>query len=224
MDQVVEIPSVGPATASVILLHGLGADGHDLAPLAQVWSASGRRFVCPHAPERPISVNAGMPLRAWFDGRSADGRAKDDELSVRDSARRIEALVEAERAAGIPAERIALVGFSQGAAMALHVGLRYDEPLAGVAAMSGFLVLADALDDEAHEAQAETPFFVAHGDRDPLVHPDRGREVFDALLRLGRRARWASYPVAHEIADEEVDDVGAWLDEVLGAREGDGAP
>jgi phospholipase/carboxylesterase len=202
----------------VIWLHGLGADGHDFEPIVpelDLPAAPAIRFVFPHAPMRPVTVNAGMVMRAWYDVSLAGGRRQEDEPGVRESQRQIEALIEREKQRGVPAESICLFGFSQGGAMALQTGLRHPERLGGIAALSCFLPLADALAGEASAANREVPIFMAHGTHDPLIALARGAEARDRLLALGYRVEWRQYPMPHAVCAEEIADLSAWLGKIL---------
>jgi len=212
----------GPAPrAAVIWMHGLGADGHDFVPLVPELALPERppvRFVFPHAPTRPVTVNRGYVMRAWYDVRDDTGERRADEAGVRDSHTRIEALIEREKARGIAAARIVLAGFSQGGAMALHTGLRYPERLAGIMALSCFLPLPDALAAEAGPANRDVPIFVAHGTEDATIPIARARQSRDRLLELGYRVEWREYRMPHSVWAQEVRDISGWLGTVLGAR------
>jgi phospholipase/carboxylesterase len=207
----------GPGSA-VIWLHGLGADGHDFVPVVPELGlppAPAVRFVFPHAPVRPVTINAGMRMRAWYDVRDDRGVRQEDAGGVRESQRRIEALVAREGARGIPAGRLVLAGFSQGGAMALHTGLRHGERLAGILALSAFLPLADTLAEEAHPGGRETPILMAHGTEDAIIPLARGRRSRDVLVAAGCRVTWREYPMPHAVSEAEIADVGAWLRQVL---------
>ena len=206
------------ADAAIVWLHGLGADGHDFVPIVPELGlppALKLRFVFPHARQRPVTVNGGMRMRAWYDIVSLETR-RDDEAGIRDSARSIEQLVERERQRGIESQRIVIAGFSQGAAMALHCGLRTVEPLGGVIALSGFMVLAETLAAERTVAAAELPVFFGHGTQDPMVPMAGGRAAADRLASLGHPVEWHEYPMPHSVCAEEVRDIGLWLRSRLG--------
>ena len=210
----VEIDPDGPPRASVIWLHGLGADGHDFEPIVPMLGlppAAGVRFVFPHAPSIPVSINGGFAMPAWYDIRDADLRHRHDEAGIRASAERIEALLDAEHARGIPSERIVLAGFSQGGAMALHTGLRHARPLCGILALSTYLVCDDTLDAELSPANAQTPVFQAHGTRDAMVSIERGIAARERLEALGHAVEWHAHPMGHEVCPEEIAAIGAWL-------------
>ncbi|MFO1334266.1 MAG: carboxylesterase [Piscinibacter sp.] len=206
--------------ASVIVLHGLGADGSDFVPVAEALdlSAVGAvRFVFPHAPVRPVTINGGYRMRAWYDILGADLQRREDEAGLRESARAIAALIDRERERGIAAHRIVLAGFSQGCAMTLLTGLRYPERLAGLAGMSGYLPLADSTAAERSEANRDVPIFLAHGSEDEIVAPARGRASRDALAALGHAVEWHEYPMEHSVCPEEIGALNQWLLRVLGA-------
>jgi phospholipase/carboxylesterase len=202
------------ATAAVVWLHGLGADGHDFAPIVPVLRLPHARFVFPHAPAMPVTINGGFVMPAWYDIRSLD-RAPDreDAEDIRVSAECIAELLEREIDRGIPAERIVLAGFSQGAAMALHVGLRFPERLAGIVVLSGYLVLPETLAAEWHAENRSTPVLFGHGRHDDLVPMASGREAFDRVQRHRPPAHtsWHEFPIGHEVDDAEIDVVARWL-------------
>jgi phospholipase/carboxylesterase len=217
----IEIETAPAPQASVIWMHGLGADGHDfvaIVPELDLPESLPVRFVFPHAPMRPVTINDGYVMRAWYDIRDDGGVRREDVAGVRDSQRRIEGLIARERARGIAATRIVLAGFSQGGAMALHTGVRYPERLAGIMALSCFLPLADTVAGEASPANRDVPLFMAHGTEDPLIPLARGRRARDLLLDLGYPVAWREYAMPHSVCDAEIRDVSAWLREVLGTR------
>jgi phospholipase/carboxylesterase len=205
--------------ASVIVLHGLGADGHDFLPVAHELDLSALgpvRFVFPHAPTRPVTINGGMVMRAWYDILGLDFTQRgEDEPGLRASQREVDALIEAEKARGIPASRIVLAGFSQGCAMALLTGLRHPERLAGIVGLSGYLPLAVQTAAERHAANAGTPVFLAHGRFDPVVPFAAGVATRQALAVLGHAVEWHEYPMQHSVCAEEIADLNAWLLKVL---------
>jgi phospholipase/carboxylesterase len=214
----VEIEPTGPADAAVILMHGLGADGHDFETLVfelRLPSAPAIRWVFPHAPIRPVTLNGGMPMRAWFDIVGLDKGSEEDEAGIRASARSVRALVQRERERGIPAGRIVLAGFSQGGAVALHVALREPERLAGVLALSTYLPLRSTLPGEVHPANAAVPLFLAHGTADPIVPVTVAEGSRDILLANGFAVDWHTYPMPHSLCNEEVADIREWLLKVL---------
>ena len=209
-----------PATAAVIWLHGLGADGNDFAGLVPELDLDGCppiRFVFPHAPSIPVTINGNYIMPAWYDILGLNGTAAQDAAGIRKSEQAIKALIEHEVARGIPYERIVLAGFSQGCAMALHTGLRLPHKLAGIIALSGYLPLADRAGSERLEANAHTPIFMAHGTQDPVVVLARGEESRDALAALGHRVQWHAYPMQHAVHPREIADISTFLKQVLGA-------
>ena len=202
---------------SVIWLHGLGADGHDFEPIVPELELGGLsiRFVFPHAPVRPVTLNGGMPMRAWFDLLDLDRQGRQDEVGIRASAEQVEALIRQENARGIVSERIVLAGFSQGGAIALHLGLRRPEGLAGIMALSTYLPLADSLRAEASKAALEIPLFMAHGRQDPVLPFAWGQQARDHLLAEGYAVQWHAYDMPHAVCAQEINDIGAWLRTVL---------
>jgi phospholipase/carboxylesterase len=218
--EAVEFETGGSPRASVIWLHGLGADGHDFAPIVPELAlppALGVRFVFPHAPMRPVTINSGWVMRAWYDVRDDAGERREDETGVRESQRAIDLMIEREVTRGVPLERVVLAGFSQGGAMALHTGLRYPARLCGVMALSCFLPLPETLAAEASAANREVPIFMAHGTADAVIPLARSRRAVNALQALGYAVEWREYRMAHAVCPEEIDDVSRWLTRVLGA-------
>ena len=213
MLEYVEIETGTPAELSVIWLHGLGADGHDFEPIVPVLDLDQQkvRFLFPHAPVRPVTINAGMQMRAWYDVKGLALSEKQDEAGIRDSAAHVTAFIQRENERGISTERIILAGFSQGGAVALHSGLRYPERLAGILALSTYLPLADSLDAEADPATRETPIFQAHGTEDPMVPIALGRNTHEFLVQRGYQASWKTYPMPHAVHPDEITAVGAWI-------------
>ncbi|HEY7649091.1 MAG TPA: dienelactone hydrolase family protein [Methylomirabilota bacterium] len=216
--ETVEVETGRSPRASVIWLHGLGADGRDFEPLVPVLdlpAALPVRFVFPHAPMRPVTINGGMVMRAWYDIRPEGGERREDAAGVRESQARVEALIARERARGVAPGRMVLAGFSQGGAMALQTGLRHAERLAGILALSCFLPVADTLAAEASPANRDIPIFMAHGTRDELIPLARARRGRDVLQGLGYRVEWHEYPMPHSVSDTEVADLSRWLRTVL---------
>ena len=214
----VEIEPDVPARSAVIWLHGLGADGHDFEPIVPhlgVNDAHAVRFVFPHASRRPVTINGGFVMPAWYDIRAMSLSRDVDMHGVLDSAKQIHALIERENERGIPARRIVMAGFSQGGAMALHVGLRYPDRLAGIVALSSYLVCDESLDDERSEANRDVPIFQGHGSMDPMVRPEAGQLAHDRLKGLGYALEFKSYPMGHEVHPQEIVDVGAALNRML---------
>lgn len=214
----IEIESAPQPTAAVIWLHGLGADGGDFAALVpelDLRHCPPIRFVFPHAPSLPVTLNGGYVMPAWYDILGADLVSRQDAAGIEQSARAISRLIEHEISRGIAPERIVLAGFSQGCAMALHTGLRFPQRLAGIMALSGYLPLADTLIAERHPANAHTPIFMAHGSMDPVVVPARGEASRQLLTQLGYPVQWHSYPMQHSVHPQEVVDLSAFLTRVL---------
>lgn len=214
----IQIETAPNPSAAVIWLHGLGADGNDFAGLVPELDLSGCpaiRFIFPHAPSMPVTINGGYVMPAWYDIRGADLTSRQDEAGIRASERAITALMEREIARGIPAKNIVLAGFSQGCAMALHTGLRFPQALAGIMALSGYLPLAEHFATERAPANARTPIFMAHGNQDPVVDPARGAASRDLLARLGYPVEWHSYPMPHSVHPHEVADIAVFLTRVL---------
>ncbi|MCX7890896.1 MAG: alpha/beta hydrolase [Burkholderiales bacterium] len=209
----IEIETGPRPAAAVLWMHGLGADGSDFAPIVPELAPlpCAVRFVFPHAPLRPVTVNAGYVMRAWYDIASLDVDRREDEAGVRASHALLATLVEREGARGIAAARVVLAGFSQGGAMALFTGLRGPERLAGIVALSCYVPVADALGAEAHPANRETPIFMAHGTEDPVVPLRLGARSRDRLVRMGHRVEWHEYPMPHAVCPEEIADISAWL-------------
>lgn len=220
-EQILECVEAGAkenATASVIWMHGLGADGHDfeaIVPELRLPESLPVRFVFPHAPVRPVTLNGGMSMRAWYDIIALDGNTRQDETGIRESAEHVHALIRRENERGVPASRIALAGFSQGGAVALHTGLRYPERLAGIMALSTYLPLPDALEGERTTANADTPVFMAHGTADPVLPLQMGTDSRQLLERLGYTVEWHDYPMEHAVCMPEIQAVSAWLQRVL---------
>jgi phospholipase/carboxylesterase len=219
--ETVEVEPPRPADAAVVFLHGLGADGHDfesLVPELRLPPSPSVRWVLPHAPVRPVTLNGGMRMRAWYDILGLDHRSIEDEAGLRESADAVRALLRRERERGIPADRIVLAGFSQGGAMALFTALREGERLGGVLALSTYLPLRDTLEREAHPAGAAVPIFMAHGTFDPIVPLALGKGSRDLLRQRGYDVEWHDYPMPHSLCAEEVGDLRDWLLRVLPER------
>jgi phospholipase/carboxylesterase len=219
--EAIEIETGKNPGAAIIWMHGLGADGNDFVPIVRELKLAATpaiRFVFPHAPMRPVSINNGYVMRAWYDVTYGDleGKSKrPDESGVRASEREIVKLIARERTRGIASENIVLAGFSQGGALALQTGLRYPDRLAGIMALSTYLPLAETLAREASEANRRTPIFMAHGTQDPVVSYAWGSASRRMLDDLGYPVEWHEYPMQHSVCLEEVNDVAAWLKEVL---------
>jgi phospholipase/carboxylesterase len=219
--EAIEIETAESPGASVIWMHGLGADGHDfvdVVPELGLPARPGVRFVFPHAPMRPVTINGGYVMRAWYDIRDDGGVRREDVAGVRASQKAIEALIAREKERGVPAAAIVLAGFSQGGAMALHTALRHHERLAGVMALSCSLPLAEALAAEAAPANRDVPIFMAHGTHDPMIPMARALRARETLAGLGYRLEWHEYPMPHSVCLEEIRDTSAWLATVLPSR------
>ena len=216
----IEVETGPQPTASIIWLHGLGADGHDFEPIVPELGLSGLpavRFVFPHAPYRPVTVNGGATMRAWYD-IAVDGRGfRQDETHIRDSEQTLRSLIAQECERGISSRRIVLAGFSQGAAIALHTGLRYPQPLAGIMALSMPVPLPERIPSELNTANAHTPLFLAHGTQDQVVPYPLGEYGHHLLEQIGLPVEWHSYPMGHTVSLEEIADIRAWLGQVLAA-------
>jgi phospholipase/carboxylesterase len=216
--QTLEVETGANPGASLIVLHGLGADGHDFEPLAQQMDLSGLgpvRWIFPHAPVRPVTINGGHRMRAWYDLLGTELLRREDEPGLRASLKEVLALVARERARGVPARRIVLAGFSQGCAMALLAALRCEERLAGVAGMSGYLPLAQLTAAERHGANQDLPVFLAHGQLDPVVPMAAGVGSRELLRSLGHEVEWHEYPIEHTVSVEELEALRAWMLKVL---------
>ena len=203
--------------ATVIWLHGLGADGHDFAPLVPELHLPARlrlRFVFPHAPVRPVTINMGMRMRAWYDILQMGG-GPEDEAGLRESQSALEALVAEQRALGIEAKRIVLAGFSQGGAIVLQTGLRHPERLGGILALSTYLPLASLVEAERHAANLDLPIFMAHGSQDPMIPIGRAQRSREVLEGLGYAVQWHEYRMPHSVCPEEIDDISACLQKIL---------
>jgi phospholipase/carboxylesterase len=221
--ETIEIETGKNPAASVIWMHGLGADGNDFVPIVNELELDGTpaiRFVFPHAPMRPVTINNGYVMRAWYDVTFGDlegSSRRADEQGVRESQKKIGALIEREETRGIAAANIVLAGFSQGGAIALQTGLRHPQKLAGVMALSTYLPLAESLPQEAAPANKATPIFMAHGTYDPLVPLMMGAGSMNFLTGLGYAVEWRQYPMPHSVCPQEIQDIGAWLRRVLKA-------
>lgn len=217
MTAILPCVEIGPADAeaAVVWLHGLGASGHDFEPIVPSLRLPGVRFVFPHAPRRPVTINGGLVMPSWYDITRLDGRGGgESEAHVRESAALVEALLQREGERGVKDERIIMAGFSQGGALALHVGMRHPRRLAGVLVLSGYEVLAATREAEASPENMDTPLLACHGAYDDVVPVARGRGAFDAHAP-GRDAVWREFPIGHEVSPEEVAVVREWLHEHL---------
>ncbi len=210
---------IGPAEAdhAIIWLHGLGADGHDFEPIVPELHLADIpvRFIFPHAPVRPVTVNAGMTMRAWYDIRSPRIEQAEDEAGIRQSQALLENLIQREIERGIDSQRIILAGFSQGGAIALQTGLRYSRPLSGVLALSTYLPLAGRFEEERSDANRNTPILMAHGQFDPIVPVTLAEDSRDLLQQAGNPVDWKIYPMQHQVCMEEITDIAGWLRQQL---------
>jgi phospholipase/carboxylesterase len=213
-EEVIIEPASGGADAAVIWMHGLGADGYDFVPMVPqlpLPPTARLRFVFPHAEVRPVTVNAGYAMRAWYDIRELTPAGRDDEAGLAAVRPRIERYIEREQAAGIPAGRIVLAGFSQGGAVALHVGLRHTVRLGGMICLSGYLPMRERLAAELAPANRATPILMCHGREDVVVLPTFGEQSRDALLAAGLPVDWRQYSMGHHLCEPEIHDIAAWL-------------
>ncbi|HEY7517708.1 MAG TPA: dienelactone hydrolase family protein [Methylomirabilota bacterium] len=218
MLETLELETGPRPTAAVIWLHGLGADGYDFEPIVpelRLPAAPAVRFVFPHAPMRPVTINNGAVMRAWYDIVSLEGVRREDDAGVRASQTSVEELIAREASRGIPAARVVLAGFSQGGAIALQTGLRHAERLAGIMALSTYLPLAPTLAAEASAANRGVPIFMAHGQYDSMIPIERAAISRDVLRKAGYDVEWHDYPMEHAVCREEIDDVATWLGRVL---------
>ena len=215
--EVIEIET-GPAPqAAVIWLHGLGADGHDFEPIVPELGLPATkpiRFIFPNAPQRPVTINNGMRMRAWYDILQLGGGAE-DEAGIREAQGLLEELISRETGKGIPHSKIVLAGFSQGGAIVLQTALRQRERLAGVLALSTYLPLSKTLEKERAAENSALPIFMAHGAYDDMIPPDRAARSRDALLALGYAVEWHEYPMPHSVCPEEIADIAAFLQRIL---------
>ena len=216
--EAVEIETGANPSGAVIWLHGLGADGHDFEPIVPELVRPGERalrFVFPHAPIRPVTLNGGYAMRAWYDIVSLERRGPEDETGIRASQALVETLIRRENERGIPSERIVLAGFSQGGAMALVTGTRYPHKLAGIMGLSCYMLLTERFASERAAANQSTPIFLAHGLQDPIVAPLLGEHARAWLEAAGYAVEWHTYAIPHSVCPQEVTDIAAWLRRVL---------
>ena len=214
----IEIETAPKPAASVIWMHGLGADGNDFVPIVPELGLQGLavRFVFPHAPLQPVTINSGYVMRAWYDIGYQDLALKEDERGVRESQHAVEELIAREVVRGIRAERVVLAGFSQGGAIALQCGLRYSKRLAGIIALSTYLPLPHTLEKERSLANREVPVLMAHGIEDPIVPLKLAQASCSKLLTLGYPVEWHEYQMPHSVCSEEIEVVGQWLRDRVG--------
>jgi len=220
MLDIIEAESGPDPTATILILHGLGADGNDFVPIAQelqLDQVGPVRFIFPHAPVMPVTINNGYRMRAWYDILGFGEDAPQDEAGLRKSQQLVDALLQREKDRGVPAHRIVLGGFSQGCAISLMTGLRHPERLAGIMGLSGYLPLADKTAAERSSASLRTPIFLAHGTHDEVVGLDRAEASRDALQALGHQVEWHEYLMGHAVTPLEIEQLNAWLLGVLSA-------
>ena len=218
LDAPLIIEPAGDADAAVIWLHGLGADGNDFEPIVAELGEALRtrtRFVFPHAPMQPVTINGGTLMRAWYDIAQGQVSMRDDETGIRASEAILRALIAGQIERGVPGERIVVAGFSQGGAIALHTGLRYERRLAGIMALSTYLPGHEATAGETHPANRATPIFMAHGSEDPLIPLGRSEHSRAFMSGLGLRVEVHTYPMPHSVCAEEVRDIDNWLERIL---------
>lgn len=215
----VEVEPRQPATATVVWMHGLGADGHDFEPIVPHLRLPHVRFVFPNAPAIPVTINNGFVMPAWYDIRSLDlapsHKPREDPDQIRKSAAAVSAILAREHQRGVPSDRIVLAGFSQGGAMALHIAPRYPERLAGFMVLSAYELLRGTLSSEQHPANATTPALFCHGRNDPMVPLFAGQAACESVRTEGRDVRWYDFPMAHEVSMPEIQTIAAWLRERL---------
>ena len=214
----IELETAPNPTHSVIWLHGLGADGNDFVPIVEELGLAGLavRFIFPHAPLQPVTINGGYVMRAWYDIGYEDLSLREDERGVRESEHAVGELIDREKERGIAPEHVILAGFSQGGAIALQTGLRYPERLAGILALSTYLPLPDKIEAERHDANHQTPIFMAHGTEDPIVPMKLAQSSCSRLINLGYAAQWHEYRMPHAVCAEEVWEIAMWLRKVIG--------
>lgn len=217
-DDRIELQPDAAPDASIIWLHGLGADGYDfegVVPMLELPQESAVRFVFPHAPVQPVSLNGGLEMRSWFDIHGIGAEFPQDEAGIEASAARLHDLIDRERQRGIEPQRILLAGFSQGGAVVLHAGLRSREPLAGILALSTWLPLPDRLEAEAHAERKQIPILMVHGTEDSVVPLDLAQRSSERLVAAGFAPEFRTFPIAHAISAEELGQIGQWLRERL---------
>ena len=216
--QTIELNPAAEPRASIIILHGLGADGTDFLSMAdelELDAVGPVRYVFPRAPVRPVTINAGYAMRAWYDILGSELAQREDEAGLRASFRLVQQLIEREVARGVPSRRVVVAGFSQGCAVTLGAGLRHSQRLGGLAGLSGYVPLAATLAAERHDANRDTPVFLAHGRNDAMITLARGTGGRDLLQGLGQPVEWHDYPMEHSVCMEEVQALQGWLLRVL---------
>ncbi len=216
--ETVELGGGEKPDGTVIWLHGLGADGHDFEPIVaelDLDEQADLRFVFPHAPVRPVTINAGVPMRAWYDVISLDRAGPQDEAGIRDSAATLQRLIEREHDRGVDYDRIVLAGFSQGGAIAIHTAMRFPEKLAGLMALSSWMPLEATIDREVMQSPEsqprDLPVLMAHGSFDPMLPISEGQNARDIMQKAGFDVQWHDYPMAHAVCAEEIAEIRSWL-------------
>ena len=218
----IELATGADPVATIIWMHGLGADGWDFIPIVRelpLPEELALRFIFPHAPVRPVTINGGMAMRAWYDIKMSDIARLPDERGIRDSQKQVEELIARERTRGIASNRVVLAGFSQGGAIALQAGLRHPEPLAGIVALSTYLTLEESLGAEAAAANKAVPILMAHGTQDEVVPLRLAEASRSALQAKGYEVEWHTWPMPHSICAEEVEAVASFLMRVVAGAE-----
>lgn len=213
-----ELPTINNATATAIWLHGLGADGHDFEPVVEMLNLPHIKFILPHAPYRPVTFNNGYEMRAWYDIFGLQPDSLQDEVGINSMQDTINSMIEAEIARGIPSQRILLAGFSQGGAMALHTATRFDQPLAGVLALSTYLPLKNQLKEKQHPANKHLPIWMAHGRHDSVITLATAQSSQQTLEAAGYEVEWHEYEMPHSVCEEEINDIRDFLLRVLPAQ------
>ena len=218
MPETVEVVTGENPEGSVIWLHGLGADGHDFEPIVpelRLPASLPLRFVFPHAPVQPVTINGGMAMRSWYDILSLDTEGRADRAGVLQSSALLEGLIAREIERGIAPEKIVIAGFSQGGAIALQTALLTEHNLAGLMALSTYLAIPDEVENAV--SRRDLPIFMAHGNVDPVLRPEWGRASRDKLISAGYKVDWHEYPMAHAVCPEEIADISNWLREIYAA-------
>ena len=216
--ELIAINPNGQHQATVIWLHGLGADGYDFEPIVpelNIPADAAVRFVFPHAPKMPVTVNGGYVMRAWYDIAATDLGIQQDAEGIKRSQQQLNDLIEAEIAQGVPAENIILAGFSQGGAIVLQAGLRYPKRLGGIMVLSSYVPLAETLAEEKHPANQDVPIFYGHGEQDDVIPISFAEQSRDLLLAQGYKVEWSSYAMPHAVVPDEIDAMGVWFRKVL---------
>lgn len=218
MPESIEVGGGDKPVGTVIWLHGLGADGHDFEPIVPELKLDGQtdlRFVFPHAPIRPVTINGGVPMRAWYDVISLERSGPQDEAGIRDSAASLEKLIEREHDRGLPYNHIVVAGFSQGGAIAMHTAMRFPERLGGLLALSTWMPLESTIRDEVVQSVTsqprDLPVLMAHGSFDPMLPIAAGKHARDIMQEAGFDVQWHDYPMAHAVCADEIGEIRQWL-------------